>query len=142
VISLERASNDARKTLQKELEEATGFIIQLEEKIYRANKTALELLKRLRDSENELSKNKKYVSDLERRVPGAVYMPVKTDPIDRRLAEFLNNFPEKQKLKVMFTRESEGVYKFGSRRVSVRVDQERISIRVGGGYLSIEEFID
>ena len=42
----------------------------------------------------------------------------------------------------MFTRESEGIYKFGNRRVAVRVDHEKINVRVGGGYLSIEEFID
>ena len=42
----------------------------------------------------------------------------------------------------MFLRESEGVYEFGSRRIFVRVDQEKINIRVGGGYLSIDEFLD
>jgi hypothetical protein len=39
-------------------------------------------------------------------------------------------------------RESEGVYQFGTKKVSVRVDMERINIRVGGGYLSIDEFLD
>ena len=39
-------------------------------------------------------------------------------------------------------RESEGVYKFGSKRVFVKVDRGTIQIRVGGGYLSIDEFID
>ena len=39
-------------------------------------------------------------------------------------------------------RESEGVYQFGTKRVSVRVDMDRINIRVGGGYLSIDEFLD
>jgi hypothetical protein len=42
----------------------------------------------------------------------------------------------------MFSRESEGVYEFGTRRVYVRVDKDRINVRVGGGYLSIDEFID
>ena len=42
----------------------------------------------------------------------------------------------------MFMRESEGIYKFGSRKVCVRVDQDRINIRVGGGFLSIDEFLD
>jgi hypothetical protein len=42
----------------------------------------------------------------------------------------------------MFLRESEGVYEFGSRRIFVRVDQDKINIRVGGGYLSIDEFLD
>ncbi len=39
-------------------------------------------------------------------------------------------------------RESEGVYEFGSKRVAVKVDKDKINIRVGGGYLSIDEFLD
>ena len=39
-------------------------------------------------------------------------------------------------------RESEGVYQFGSRKVAVRVDKDKINIRVGGGYLLIDEFLD
>lgn len=39
-------------------------------------------------------------------------------------------------------RESEGVYEFGSKRVYVKVDKEKINVRVGGGYLSIDEFLD
>ena len=42
----------------------------------------------------------------------------------------------------MFLRESEGIYEFGSRRIAVRVDNDKINIRVGGGYLSIDEFLD
>ena len=39
-------------------------------------------------------------------------------------------------------RESEGVYTFGSKKVWVKVDKERINIKVGGGFLSIDEFLD
>ncbi len=42
----------------------------------------------------------------------------------------------------MFLRESQGVYQFGSRRVAVSVMKDKINIRVGGGYLSIDEFLD
>ena len=42
----------------------------------------------------------------------------------------------------MFLRESEGVYEFGSRRVMVKVERDKIQIKVGGGYLSIDEFLD
>jgi len=42
----------------------------------------------------------------------------------------------------MFMRESEGVYQFGSKRVAVKVDKDKINIRVGGGFLSIDEFLD
>jgi hypothetical protein len=42
----------------------------------------------------------------------------------------------------MFMRESEGIYQFGTKRVYVRVEKDKINIRVGGGYLSIDEFLD
>jgi len=72
----------------------------------------------------------------------AVYLPQKGDPVDKKLAEYINNYPDRQKLKIMFLRESEGVYEFGSRRVMVKVERDKIQIKVGGGYLSIDEFLD
>ena len=42
----------------------------------------------------------------------------------------------------MFMRESEGIYVFCSKRIAVKVDKDKINIRVGGGYLSIDEFLD
>ena len=45
-------------------------------------------------------------------------------------------------MKVMFLREAEGIYRFGHKRVAIRVENNKIVVRVGGGYLSIDEFID
>lgn len=83
---------------------------------------------------------KAYIIDLKGRI--AVYIPVKSDPIDKTLAEYINNYPDRQKLKIMFMRESEGVYEFGSKRVMVKVAGGKIQIKVGGGFLSIDEFLD
>ena len=94
--------------LQKELETASDYILELEEKVYKANKTSLELLKQLKDAEVEIETLKNYIIDLKQRI--AVYIPVKDDPIDNKLAEFINNYPDRQRLKIMFMRESEGVY--------------------------------
>lgn len=41
----------------------------------------------------------------------------------------------------MFLRETAGVYEFGSRRIEVRVNKGKIMIRVGGGYIGIDEFL-
>ena len=42
----------------------------------------------------------------------------------------------------MFLRESEGVYQFGQKRVNIKVVKGgKILIRVGGGFMGIEEFI-
>lgn len=89
---------------------------------------------------HEIETLKQYIIDLKSRI--AVYIPVKNDSVDKRLAEYINNYPDRQKLKIMFMRESEGVYQFGTKRVAVRVDKDKINIRVGGGYLSIDEFLD
>ena len=79
------------------------YISALEEKMYKANVTSLELLKQLKDSEQEVETLKSYIIDLKGKV--AVYIPVKDDPIDEKLADFINNYPDRQKLKIMFMRE-------------------------------------
>lgn len=130
----------ARETLLRELESGTEYILDLEEKVYKANKTSLELLKQLKDAEMEIEALKQYIAELKQRI--AVYIPVRDDAVDKQLAEYINNYPERAKLKIMFMRESEGVYQFGTKRVSVKVEKNNIKIRVGGGYLSIDEFLD
>ena len=94
----------------------------------------------MKDAEQEIEALRQYITELKSRI--AVYIPVKEDPVDRRLAEYINNYPERSKLKIMFMRESAGIYQFGTRRIYVRVDKDKINIRVGGGFLSIDEFLD
>lgn len=69
-------------------------------------------------------------------------MPVSSDLIDKRMADFINNHVDRKKLKIQFTRESMGVYQFGTKRVAVRVEKDKLNVRVGGGYLGIDDFID
>ena len=94
----------------------------------------------MRDLELENATLKNYIIDLKARV--AVYVPLKDDPIDQKMADFINNYPDRNKLKIMFMRESSGVYQFGSKKVNVRIEKGNIKIRVGGGYLSVDEFLD
>ena len=119
---------------------ASEYIIALENKCYKANKTSLDLLETVRDLESEISTLKLYIVDLKGRI--AVYIPVRSDPIDVKLAEYINNYPDRQKLKIMFMRESEGVYQFGTKRVYIKCVKDKIEIKVGGGFLSLDEFLD
>jgi len=105
-----------------------------------ANQKSLDLLKRVRDLEIENDTLKNYIIDLKSRV--AIYVPVRDDEVDMKVAQFINNYPDRNKLKIMFMRESAGVYEFGSKRINVRIEKGRILIRVGGGYMSIDEFLD
>jgi len=92
--------------------------------MYKANVTSLELLKQLKEAEQEIETLKSYIIDLKSKV--AVYIPIKDDPIDEKLADFINNYPDRQKLKIMFMRESEGVYEFGSKKIFIKVEKDRI----------------
>jgi hypothetical protein len=58
------------------------------------------------------------------------------------LAAYINNAPVKLRSKMAFVRESEGIYKYGKKRVFMKIEKDQIIIRVGGGYLTIEEFLD
>jgi hypothetical protein len=135
-----QAEWEEKSRIMHDLEAASKYIMDLEAKIYQQNSTSLGLLKQLKECEHEIDTLKTYIIDLKSRI--AVYIPVQQDSIDRKLAEYINNYPERAKLKIMFMRESEGIYQFGTKKIYVRVDNDRINIRVGGGFLSIDEFLD
>lgn len=72
-----------------------------------------------------------------------IYIGKSDDKIDMGLASIINNYPEKDKLKFVFIRESEGVYQFGSKRVYIKIGHNgQILVKVGGGFLTVKEFID
>jgi septal ring factor EnvC (AmiA/AmiB activator) len=59
------------------LEKASEYISRLEQKFYESKTQSLELLKSLKNAENEIEVLKAYVIDLKSRI--AVYIPVKGD---------------------------------------------------------------
>ena len=62
---------------------------------------------------------KAYLLDIKARIN--IYIPVKSDEVDVALGEFINNYPNKSKLKLMFLRTQEGVYEFGSRTLMLKL---------------------
>lgn len=44
--------------------------------------------------------------------------------------------------KMHFERESPGIYRYLRKRVFMKIEGETIVIRVGGGYLTIDDFVD
>ena len=114
--------------IDKELTNAEQYIYECEEKVEKSTRRSLELLRQLKEAETEIETLKHYIIELKQRI--AVYIPVKDDVIDRKLAEYINNYPERAKLKIMFMRESEGIYQFGTRRVYVRVEKDKINSKI------------
>lgn len=98
----------SKSKTENDFDSCSDYILLLEEKVFKANKTSLELLKQLKDAELELQQLKDQIIELKSKI--AVYIPVKQDNIDKKLAEYINNYPERTKLKILFMRESSGIY--------------------------------
>ncbi len=80
----EAQMDGAKQELQGELQTASAYISELEEKFYKAQRTSLELLKQLKlsecscdDMKSEIETLRNYITDLKSRI--AVYIPVKND---------------------------------------------------------------
>lgn len=56
----------------------------------------------------------------------AVYVAISDDNIDRRIAEFINSTNDPHRLTKLFIREREGVYQFGSKRVYVKMEGDKV----------------
>lgn len=75
-----------------------------------------------------------------------LYHPVSNDPIDQTLAEIFNK-PERlqteqlKKHKMLFLREGEGKYTYSNKKVIMKLENEKLVIRVGGGFMALEDFI-
>lgn len=71
------------------------------------------------------------------------YIGHRADHVDFTLANYIKQFPEREKFKIMFLRESAGVYQFGQRKVFIKIEAgNQIKVRVGGGFMHIDEFLD
>jgi hypothetical protein len=77
------------------------------------------------------------LEELKKKYP--VYFSVKEDPLDLALGNYLNG--RDVGLAVPFIREGGGVYFFGTRKVLVNYERGKLTVKVGGGFLPIEEFI-
>ena len=87
-----------------------------------------------------------------------IYFPLQRDNVDQALAQFINNYtlshPGQRGLQIMFLREAQGVYKYGSKRVFLKIEKSivnvkghkqpvtQIFVRVGGGFMQIDDFIE
>ena len=71
----------------------SDYLEKLEQKMFQANQTSLELLRELKNNDTEIENLKNYIIDLKSKV--AVYIPAKGDFIDETLAEYINNYPQR-----------------------------------------------
>ena len=70
-----------------------------------------------------------------------IYKPKIDDPVDQNLANYINKAPLRLRSKMHFEREAPGIYRFARKKVFMKIEGETIVIRVGGGFLTIQEFV-
>jgi hypothetical protein len=121
----EQASQNVKDELTQQVEVLTDELILQADKAEQAQRQLTELQAQS-PREKERSRRSRYSAS-------------KNDPVDSALADYLNRYSD---LPVEFKREEPGVYLFGTRKVIVRLEQGRIVVRVGGGYMTLEEFVE
>ena len=126
------------KDLRQENSDMANVISEQSGKISKTQKLIQELEENLNEKCEEIEILISTVVNLQKRRD--LYEPVANDPIDMALADFLNTLDNP--VPVPFTREEEGIYLFGTKRIFVKLEQGRIIIRVGGGFMQVSEFID
>ena len=140
-------SEEIRRQQRAENSLLNEKIVTIEEEYYTSKTIQLDLLEQLKKLEDQLQKS---LSEVDKLVKfnkllennQAVYIAKKTDPIDIALSQFLNNSQDRDKIKIMFIRESEGIYAFGERRVYIKLEKnDQLLVRTGGGYMPIQEFV-
>eukprot|EP01016_Furgasonia_blochmanni_P029485 TRINITY_DN3095_c0_g1_i9.p1 TRINITY_DN3095_c0_g1~~TRINITY_DN3095_c0_g1_i9.p1 ORF type:complete len:902 (-),score=331.71 TRINITY_DN3095_c0_g1_i9:417-3122(-) len=126
--------------LKHQLDLSAEYIVSQDEKNYELQKIIIYLKNLLAEKDDYIENLKKLILELKEK--SNAYVPISSDPVDNKLADYVNNANDPNKLRVLFIREGEGVYQFGTKKVYVKIEQDKILIRVGGGYLTIDEFIE
>jgi len=141
--------------LQKEIsalkvliEEKKKIIIQLEKDIQIADEEIERLKGLIADKEAEIARLNALLVELNIKIqeltdklgdvppPVMTYKAIKGDMVDELLAMYIQNCP------VPVKRLGDGFYLFGTRKIYAKIMNGKLVIRVGGGYMTIEKFID
>jgi len=141
-----KARNIRIDNLQQEIEDAEGELEGFKQDYGDCEDKIVELENQITSIEEERSRlaaeeeERRRLEEEERRnrpKPRVKYIPVKGDKIDERMAIYINNF----ELDVPVQRIAEGQYMFGTRKIMGKIMNDKLVIRVGGGFMLIDEFL-
>lgn len=129
--------------VKTKITECNTTIAELEEELRILNLRIEELQRLIAEKDDEieelnrmLAERMKRIADLEAQLHVSSYIAVKGDTVDEMLAQYIKNCP------VPVKRLGGGFYLFGLRKIYAKIMNGKLVIRVGGGYMVIEKFID
>ena len=114
----------------------------MEEMIRQKDQLISQLQKELLDSEErkrleEEQRKLKEAEENKKPEPRKWYIPIRGDAVDEMMAKYLNECD----FYVPVKRQSEGQYMYGSKKIFAKIMNGKLVIRVGGGYMLIDEFL-
>lgn len=124
-----KALDEEIARLRAELEELNARIAEIEAAIAEKDAEIDELNRMLKERLQR-------IKELEAALKGSSYVAVKGDLVDEMLAKYIQNCP------VPVKRLGGGFYLFGLKKIFAKILNGKLVIRVGGGYMVIEKFIE
>lgn len=140
IDQLSKQNSELEKDYTKAIEDCgnmKSYIDEQEEQLKLQSQKINELEGILLEKDERITNLETLIDDIKRE--REVYRPNKDDPIDIALSDYINT--RQSALKVQFDREDHGRYNFGTKKIYVKLEQGKLLIRVGGGYMQVEDFV-
>ncbi|CAD8078202.1 unnamed protein product [Paramecium sonneborni] len=133
--------------LEQIIKQTKNLIENQEEQINLLNNQIKDLQDAKQKQQNDIKEDKEKMNQLKLLISGmkeqrVAYIPMHGDPIDHALSEYINSVDDPKKLIELFFREKEGQYLIGSKSVHLKTEQGKVFVKIGGGFIGIEEFLD
>lgn len=132
-----------RRKVQNHYENCSNRLLEVEERLQETQAIALQLLRKCQMKDAEIERVQQEMENMQNSVEDKLfkYTPQADDPVDLNLAKYINKAPLRMRSKMHFEREAPGIYRFARKKVFMKIEGETIVIRVGGGFLTIQEFV-
>ena len=130
--------NENRALMLRDLEAGAKILVEESEKVFLQAQKLDHMIDAVDKKEEEIGELKMTMTEVKKRNPP--YVPAKDDLVDIALADYLNN--KEAPVPVKFLRQGGGNYLFGSKKIYIKIETGRLLVRVGGGFTSIDDFLN
>ena len=133
-----------KDNLQTQYENCSTLLLEAEEKYQETQGISIQLLKRCKQKDKQIERLQVELENIQSNVEDKlfIYKANMNDAIDLKLAAYINRAPLRLRSKMHFEREAPGVYRFARKKVFMKLEGETIVLRVGGGFLTMDEFVN
>jgi chromosome segregation ATPase len=120
--SIKTLSSEFSDKLIQESEEISKTLIKSTENFLNSCRLISQIQAVIEDRDNEISILRQLIAELQNKT---VYYPITDDPVDEAIAGYINSRTDP--LPVSFVREEFGVYLFGTKRVFIKIENNKLT---------------